>query len=127
MSDLHEEIKALELSLHQPDVRSYKESLELLLHPSFKEIGYSGVSYSLSSTLESLKHESISGSVPVIWSQDYEFSDLAPEIVQLWYLSAQVKEGQLVRHAKRTSIWVKDAAVWRMKYHQATPVSPFQR
>jgi len=125
MSDLHKELKALELSLHQEEVRCNRKALELLLHPSFKEIGYSGATYNLESILEALTKESASGSIPVIWSQGFEFTDLSPEIVQLWYLSAQEKAGVLKRHAKRTSIWIKDSSVWRMQYHQATPTIPF--
>ena len=57
MSDSHQEIKTLEISLHQQDIRRSKESLELLLHPLFKEVGYSGVTYNLKSILEALKQD----------------------------------------------------------------------
>ena len=127
MSDSHQEIKTLEISLHQQDIRRSKESLELLLHPLFKEVGYSGVTYDLKSILEALEQEAKSDSTPEIWSQNFEFIDLASEIVQVLYLSAHLKEGVLVRHAKRTSIWVKDNAVWKMQYHQATPTSSFKK
>jgi len=127
MRGLHKHLKALEVSLHKTEVRCCRESLEMLLHPSFKEIGYSGTTHNFKSILKTLTHESTSGIIPVIWSQDFEFADLSPEIVQIWYLSAQEKEGVLVRHAKRTSIWVNDSLIWRMQYHQATPICTFEK
>jgi len=126
MNDLHKELKALEISLHQHNVRDDTESLELLLHPSYIEIGYSGTSYNLNSMLEHLKDESITSSAAEIWSQDYEFIDLSPVIVQILYISAHVKEGKLFRHSKRTSIWVKETS-WKIQYHQATPIAPFEK
>ena len=127
MSDIHKEIETLEISLHQKSVRCNRESLVSLLHPSFMEIGYSGTTHNLESILQALDAESNAGPGPVIWSQGFEFIDLASELVQVIYLSAREKEGVLIRHAKRTSIWAKDSVGWKLRYHQATPISSFEK
>jgi hypothetical protein len=117
----------LEVSLHQKNVRSDRESLELLLHPSFKEVGYSGTTYDFNHILETLLSEGIEESTPEIWSQEFEFINLSSSIVQVLYLSAHEENGVLSRHAKRTSIWVKDSPNWKMQYHQATPTASFEK
>ena len=127
MKDLHNKIRTLEVSLHQRNVRSDRDSLELLLHPAFIEVGYSGTTYDFKCILESLLAEGAEKSTPEIWSQEFEFIDLSASIVQVLYLSAHEKNGVLSRHAKRTSIWVKDLPSWKMQYHQATPTVSFEK
>ena len=107
MKDLHNKIRTLEVSLHQWNVRSDRDSLELLLHPAFIEVGYSGTTYDFKRILESLLAEGAEKSTQAIWSQGFEFIDLSTSMVQVLYLSAHEKNGVLSRHAKRTSIWVK--------------------
>ena len=123
--NINQTIKALEISLHQPDVRSDTEKLKHLLHPKYTEIGYSGKTYNLQSILQALATEKASNAGTDIWSQSYSFTDLTPDIVQVYYLSAHNNNGTLSRYAKRTSIWVQDSASWKMQFHQATPTSPF--
>lgn len=118
-------LKSLEIELHQQAVRKDTNRITELLHPDFIEVGYSGNTYDFNSTLSGIS------SLPpkfVIWSQDYEFVEYAEDVVQVIYLSANVdEEGNLFRHAKRTSIWVKEGDNWQMKYHQGIPVAPFEK
>ena len=76
-------IQALEISLHQPDVRASADKLMKLLHPEFKEIGYSGKTYNRECIIKSLITEAPSDSK--IWSQSYEFTELAPHIMHVSY------------------------------------------
>jgi len=118
-------LKSLEIELHQQAVRKDTKRIVELLHPEFIEVGYSGNTYDFSSTVKS-----ISGlpSNFEIYSQSYEFVEYAKGIVQVIYLSANIdEEGNLFRHAKRTSIWVNEGDNWKMKYHQGTPVAPFEK
>ena len=124
MSDVNNTIKTLERSLHRSDIRSSADHLIDLLHSSFIEIGYSGNTYNLKQILETLTTQSSSHS---IWSQDYEFLELAPGLIQVLYLSAYDNVGILTRHARRTSIWTSDSGHWEMRYHQATPTGSFER
>lgn len=118
-------LRSFEIELHQPAIRRDASRVAQLLHPEFIEIGYSGTTWDFNSTLENI------GLLPpqfVIWSQDFQFIEYAEAVVQLIYLSANVNEqGHLFRHAKRSSIWVREAAQWRMKYHQATAIDAFEK
>ena len=118
-------LRDLEISIHQHDVRTSIDKLTELLHPNFVEISYSGKTYDFNSMLDSLPK------LPpdfIVWSQGYEYYEYAPNIVQVIYLSANLeKDGSLSRHAKRTSIWVKKLNSWQMKFHQGTPVAAFEK
>lgn len=121
MRDVHNTIKALEISLHQSDVRNDVNKVKALLHPRFIEIGYSGKTYNLESTLEALANEKPSTSE--VYSKHYEFIDLASNIIQVLYVSADSGDGELSRHAKRSSIWINISGSWVMQFHQGTPIS----
>lgn len=118
-------LRSFEIELHQPATRKDADRVAELLHPEFIEIGYSGTTWNFNSTLKNI------GLVPpqfTIWSQDFEFIEYTEDVVQLIYLSANVNEhGHLFRHAKRSSIWVREAGKWRMKYHQATAIDGFEK
>ena len=120
-----EKLKSLEIELHQQSIRKDVGRVAELLHPDFIEVGYSGTTYDFNSTIDSI---SDLPSTFVVWSQDYEFVEYAEDVIQVIYLSANIdEEGNLFRHAKRTSIWIYEGGDWQMKYHQGTPVSPFEK
>ena len=121
-----DELRSKEMALHRHDIRTDAEELKFLLHRDFVEIGYSGNTYDYQSTIDALSAEP----VPIckIWSQDYEYTYYSKDIVQVRYLAAQMNDnGALSRHAKRTSIWVKEMGRWKIKFHQATPISAFEK
>lgn len=125
MSGTHKHIKKLEISLHQRNVRSNATALELLIHPLFLEVGYSGQMYNRESVVQALVAHKGTDLSSTIWSQNFEFIDLAPSIIQVVYLSARQSNGVLTRHARRTSIWENVSDHWKIRYHQATPTAPF--
>ena len=119
-------LRNLEVALHKFEVRTDRSKLETLLHDSFIEIGYSGKTYTYKSILNMLSNEEPSEFI--IWSQDYEYIELTPNLIQLIYKQARMdKDGVLSRYAKRTSIWSKNKDRWQMKYHQATPTEAFEK
>jgi hypothetical protein len=118
-------LRTLEVAIHRHEVRTSIDKLTELLHPGFIEIGYSGKTYDFNSMLENLPKLPLDF---IVWSQDYEFYEYAPNIVQVNYLSANLeKDGSLSRHAKRTSIWVKESSNWQMRFHQGTPIAAFEK
>ena len=118
-------LRALEIVFHQQVVRTSIDKLTELLHPSFIEVGYSGKTYDFNSMLENQLKPPLDF---VVWSQDYEYYEYASDIVQVNYLSANLeKDGSLSRHAKRTSIWVKESCNWQMRFHQGTPIATFEK
>lgn len=113
-----------EKALHQPHIRTSAEQLKALLHPSFLEVGRDGDSFDLESIISLLEEEESSDFL--IHSQDYQSSELAPDVYLLLYNSVQIdSDGSYNHYAKRSSIWVKDQNHWKMKYHQGTRCKPF--
>ncbi len=121
---LFDQLRELEIQLHQYEIRTDPARLKHLLHPDFKETGYSGKTYNFAAITANLLTEQ--PPTHKVWSQGYEFMQHAENTVQLIYKSAQLDtEGNLNRHAIRTSIWVKHAVDWQIIYHQGTPTDPF--
>lgn len=51
------------------------------------------------------------------------FRLLGEWIVQSTY-NSHVEYDGIIEHARRSSIWVREAGVWKMKFHQGTPYIP---
>ncbi len=122
-SDLLEALKALEMALHQPDVRHDSSQVAALLHDNFMEFGCSGAIYHKPDIMTLLAEEA-----PVrLYSQDYALKLLADGLALLTYRSAQWAAAgeQLERHSLRSSIWRRTAGQWQMVFHQGTPTEPF--
>lgn len=119
-------IREKEVLLHQFEVRKDIKHLKKLLHPELIEIGYSGKTHSFNSTIAEVPNEEKPDYS--VWSQDFEYIELAPDLIQIIYKEARVdKNGAMSRFAKRTSIWVKNNDQWQMRYHQGTPTDPFEK
>ena len=126
MNSTFNHLKGIEIALHQYDVRIDLEKLRTILHPEFIEIGYSGTTYNYDLIVKELTSEKQSPTK--VYSTDYQYKQLAESIIQLTYLSAhEDKIGNLTRHAKRSSIWIKSSAYWKIVFHQATPTAPFTK
>ena len=118
MSPLLQELQALEVELHHPGVRCSRERLEQLLHPEFHEVGRSGRSYTRETIINFLASQETQ---PVIASEEFSVSVLAPGVALLTYRSAHVEQGaRLVNHTLRSSIWLAASQGWQLRYHQGT-------
>jgi hypothetical protein len=110
-----EELRELEVRLHQPAIRRSRDVLDRLLHPDFVEVGRSGRRFTRAEMIELLLAES--GTEPVE-SQGYQVVVLSSNAALLTYRS-----GGLRRPTFRASVWLREAEGWQMVYHQGTPVS----
>lgn len=120
------EIQLLEVELQQFATRSNADRINQLIHEDFFEIGYSGTQYNKTDIMNSLLQEK--APEYSVWSQNFEFVELAENLVQVIYKEAQMdKAGHLSRHAIRTSIWKKVQGHWQVQFHQATPISSFEK
>ena len=118
MTPLLCQLQALEVELHHPGVRLSRERLAQLLHPQFHEVGRSGRAYTRETVISYL---SVQESQPEVVSKNFAMSELGPEVVLLTYRSAHnVPTEGLTNHTLRTSIWLKVAASWQLRYHQGT-------
>lgn len=119
MPNLLETLTALEISLHDPHVRSDAAQLGALLHPEFKEFGRSGASYTHAEIVSRLP---ASEAQPTIHAQDFAVDELSSELALLTYRSAHIDEtGGLHRHTHRSSLWQLTDRGWQMRFHQGTP------
>lgn len=122
---LLETLQKLEVSLHDPEVRSNREKLEQLLHPDFREFGRSGAHYTYEEIVTELTQETTQ---PVVWSQDFELERVAEDVALLIYRSAHIgADGGLERHTHRSSLWQNTKDGWKLRFHQGTPASAFQK
>jgi hypothetical protein len=84
-----------------------------LLAEDFIEVGASGRVWDLASTLELLDAESAED--PVI-----EVHDLTGRAVGDGFVMARWDSDRAGRRARRTSLWRRDSAGWRLVHHQGT-------
>lgn len=91
----------------------------LLFDPDFIEVGASGRRWTHAEMVAALPtlHGGAENSTPIT-AEHFEVTVLASGIVHLTY-ETRIED----RHARRSSIWRRDAAgEFRLYYHQATPV-----
>ena len=92
--------------------------LEQLLHPEFTEVGRSGRAYTRKGIVN---HLSSQEAHPAVASEEFAVAELSSVVALLTYRSAHVQQdGSLLNHTLRSSVWVRTAAGWQLRYHQGT-------
>jgi hypothetical protein len=107
------EVLRLERELQTADCRRDRARVTALLAEDFEEVGASGRVWDLASTLELLDGESEDEAV-------IEVRDLTGRIVGDGLVIARWDSDRGGRRARRTSLWRRDPAGWRLVYHQGT-------
>ena len=119
MPSLINELKLLEESLLQPEVRCDHVKLNKLLHPLFFEVGKSGKQYTREHVIE---HLLTAPNEAVVEATDYSISIMTKDCALLTYQSSHRVDGSpLVQLVHRSSLWVKVSEQWQLFYHQGTP------
>jgi len=116
--ELFDHIRSLEMRLLDRDVRSRRAALEGVLDPDFVECGSSGRSFDREQVIELLLGEA---------SRSFEIfafatRRIAGDVVLATYRVEATAPGEPGRASLRSSLWRRDAAGWRMVFHQGTPV-----
>ena len=114
-ADVFDLLKAHELALLDPTVRSNRVELDRLIADEFVEIGASGNTFGKAEVMSSLPDES---------GVTFEASEVKVKMLSLTvglvtYATARTSD-ESVRRSKRASIWVKTGEQWQMIYHQGT-------
>lgn len=113
-----EEQEALEGHRHRSSRWQFRDRLLVLLDPEFREIGYSGRAYSRDAVLANLSDREPSG----VHAEGFRYQRIALDTVLVTYRSAHMSpDGRLSRHARRSSVWLRESGHWRMIFHQGTP------
>jgi hypothetical protein len=107
------EVLRLERELQTPQCRRDRERVAALLAEDFAEVGASGRFWDRASTLELLGSESADGTV-------IEVHDLVGRVLGDGFVLARWDSVRGGRRARRTSLWRRDPAGWRLVHHQGT-------
>jgi len=109
------EVELLERRLQDPIHRRDAQWLASVLADEFEEVGKSGRLFSRGDTLAMLSSEQDT----TIEIHDLASRLLAPDLALVTWVS--FSDGV---HARRTSLWRRDAGSWRLVHHQGTPIIP---
>lgn len=112
-------LEELETELHRLETRRNVSRLEELLHPDFEEFGRSG---HIVSRREVLAEFSNITEYPKVVAKNFKLQAIGKHAALLIYTSARVGEsGDLHRYMLRSSLWIRGARGWQMRFHQGTP------
>lgn len=107
----------LERELLDPAVRADSRRLDALIADDFAEVGASDRIFGKPEVLARLPVEhGVAFTV-----EDMAARTLAPGVVLVTYTAVRSHDGHHAR-SHRSSIWVRNAGGWQMRYHQGTPV-----
>ena len=114
-----------EIALHQVWFNTNKSVVERLISPKFSEVEESGRSFNFYDVCAFMDNDK--RSEDRVHSQDFEVVQLEQKSVLLLYKSALLSStGQYSRFAKRSSVWIRENNLWKMRYHQGTHCEPFE-
>jgi hypothetical protein len=113
------ELHRLESSLLEPEVRTSRERLDALLADDFLEFGSSGRIWRRDDVLSDLPEQALQR----YHVTHFEVRELAPDVALSTFRVVRTPQsGAPTQRSLRVSIWQKQAAGWRMIFHQGTPV-----
>ncbi len=113
------ELLPLEPIFHTREFGTTLEDFEKRMAPGYWEVGASGRRYSREFVLEHLQQSAPADAATAGWkTSDHAVRRLGPTTYLLTY-----KLRQQERVTRRSTIWEKDSAGWRILYHQGTLVS----
>lgn len=107
-------VVAQERELLDPGVRADIGRLGVLLHPDFYEIGQSGRTWTRDTMMAALETDPGAG----LNMDEIAVARISADTILLTYHT----DGT-ARSALRSSLWLRDGAQWRLRFHQGTPVA----
>ncbi len=112
-----QELKELEESMWRTEKRFDRKYMESVLSPEFVEFGRSGRIYRREDTLAAPAQE-INARLPL---KDFKVHVVGDGVILVTYIS--IIDGTEVQIGNRSSIWVKTADGWKLRFHQGTPTN----
>jgi len=119
MEELHNIIYELETSLLRLEVRSSFYQLNNLLSDDFKEFGSSGLVYTKQNVLERLP-QNTDKTVYIV--SDFKIVVLSEGVVMSNFKTDRTINDTDKVSSLRTSLWRKENSVWKLFFHQGTPI-----
>lgn len=121
LQDLEEKLIAKERSIFAAQKRRDFSAVEAALAQGFREIGGSGQLLSKSQVIERLKFVQLLD----YWLERFTLLPIDPACVILTYtirVERRYKGVEYLSRSHRSSTWVERSGVWRVIFHQATPL-----
>ncbi len=115
---LHELI-AREPIFHRPEFGTSRQDFEAMTEPDFWEVGASGRRYSREFVLDTLEERHAQPVEETFETRDFHCRELGPDTYLLTY--TLIQDGQRV--TRRSTIWRRSPAGWKLVYHQGTLVA----
>ena len=113
-----EKLKELEESLWLSETRFDYEYMDKVLASDFFEFGRSGRTYKREETLSGSRPQTINIKFPL---RNFSIALIDTNVALVTYISEVMYEEMEV--ANRSSIWLKNADGWKIKFHQGTPTT----
>lgn len=104
--------------LLDPAVRADPARVEALLHEDFEEVGASGRHWHRDAIVDWLRHDPGVGSE----TSQVDAHFIGHDTVLITYAARWLDDTHGI--SRRSSLWVYSGGVWKMRYHQGTPVPP---
>ena len=105
-----------ETNLLDPEFCKDPDRLGALLSPGFMEYGQSGRIYSRDKTIEIL----MNSGCREIAIRGFSVKCLSRDAVEVHYIASE--SGEARRESLRTSIWIREDGLWKLRFHQGTEV-----
>ncbi len=115
-SDLSDEIRELEETLLDLEVRADSDRIESLIADEFVEFGSSGRLWDKADVVE----ERPAQSGLTFSLTDFAANQLGPNLVHATY-RASIRDADSVRHSLRSSLWIFRSCRIQIVFHQGTP------
>ncbi|MBJ7472099.1 MAG: DUF4440 domain-containing protein [Solirubrobacteraceae bacterium] len=106
----------LEHVLLDPQIRADPDRVRSLLHEDFEEVGASGRHWHRDAIVDALAGEPGHGHE----TSQVDAHFVTPDAVLITYAARTLDEHHRV--SRRSSLWIRDAHGWALRYHQGTPV-----
>ena len=117
MNQVSDHLLRLEKELLDPAVRRDRGRVERLLAINFEELGSSGRSWNREETLDLLATEP----ERIIEADEFRCSLVAETVALITYRTVRTDPKTGIRRtALRSSLWIREADGWRMRFHQGT-------
>jgi len=111
-------IIALELALLDPATRHDRDFLDRHISDDFEEIAANGRRFGKDEVLARLPQES----GIAFTASGFQCRLIAPGVALLNYDASRIAHREETR-SRRSSLWRHEAGVWRMCFHQGTPLA----
>jgi hypothetical protein len=116
------ELERLERLLLEPEVRRDRARVTALLSENFFEFGKSGRVWTRDRILELLGSEDYTQPE----AEGFVCHGVVPDVVLVTYRTVRLDEGTGEREVTlRSSLWVKEAEGWKVRFHQGTQAAQF--